>query len=477
MLEVYLQLYRNDGLEEIPPLAMNLSLQLKFAKGFEVLKQAAAGGQGMAGFELLHGGGEEGYEDQYGEDDKEKYGEANQEEYEEAHDPQKHADQYYGEERQEEYEHEHDPEDADQYHDQEGHEEYDGQEYDETTYVGDLEDTGQTGLAAEETYDQDPAANATEEYEQDETTYVDDLQDTLHAGETAEEAYGEHPELHTNAEYDLEEYYLDQEDYKEVPEDHGQPEKHDEAAQLLDEPEENVDEQQPITDVVHNTAEYLPADTNGQTGAGEEPSFPEGEQKPAAPTVENSKAESTASSTTIQGDQVLDNTVGESDEDVIDWDDDTLTTELDSEPVPDDEGDFATFLEELEAEDAEAGKAVAAPLAPGKKDGEDLVYENAGPDADASAQQIPHPVDDFGADKFDDTFVTAPVAAGDDDFAHEDFSDDLRFDDEEEAAPSAAAAAATVAASPLGKRSFDVVDLFDDEGEEEKPEAKRARAG
>ena len=59
VLDVYLQLHRNDDMQDVAPLSLNLSLQLKFASSFLILKQAAAGGQGMSSFSFLHPSGED----------------------------------------------------------------------------------------------------------------------------------------------------------------------------------------------------------------------------------------------------------------------------------------------------------------------------------------------------------------------------------------------------------------------------------
>lgn len=59
VLDVYLQLHRNDDTQDIPPFFLNLSLQLKFTSSISVLKQAAAGGEGMSSFGFAHSGAEE----------------------------------------------------------------------------------------------------------------------------------------------------------------------------------------------------------------------------------------------------------------------------------------------------------------------------------------------------------------------------------------------------------------------------------
>ncbi|KAK3725404.1 hypothetical protein LTR37_000374 [Vermiconidia calcicola] len=53
VLEVYLQLHHNDPAHDLPPLSLSLTPQLKFTSSFNILKQAAAGGQGMSSFGFL----------------------------------------------------------------------------------------------------------------------------------------------------------------------------------------------------------------------------------------------------------------------------------------------------------------------------------------------------------------------------------------------------------------------------------------
>ncbi|KAK5166566.1 uncharacterized protein LTR77_008109 [Saxophila tyrrhenica] len=53
VLQVYLQLHHNDGVEEVAPLSLVLSTQLKFTSSLSMFKQAVAGGQGMSSFNFL----------------------------------------------------------------------------------------------------------------------------------------------------------------------------------------------------------------------------------------------------------------------------------------------------------------------------------------------------------------------------------------------------------------------------------------
>jgi hypothetical protein len=91
---------------------------------------------------------------------------------------------------------------------------------------------------------------------------------------------------------------------------------------------------------------------------------------------EGSNVESVASSTTLRADQAND-AVGEyKDEDVIDWDDDILTSDL-SEHGTDDNDDFSTFLTEPDLEETE-GQA---------PDGNDVANEGVDHDTTATTAE------------------------------------------------------------------------------------------
>lgn len=53
ILDVYLLLHHHDGTEEVPPLSLTLSTQLRFTSSFNMFKQAAEQGQGMSRFAFL----------------------------------------------------------------------------------------------------------------------------------------------------------------------------------------------------------------------------------------------------------------------------------------------------------------------------------------------------------------------------------------------------------------------------------------
>jgi hypothetical protein len=54
VLDVYIRLFQNDGFQEAPPLSLRLSVQLKFASSFSILREAASDGRGMSSFSFLN---------------------------------------------------------------------------------------------------------------------------------------------------------------------------------------------------------------------------------------------------------------------------------------------------------------------------------------------------------------------------------------------------------------------------------------
>lgn len=58
VLQVYLQLHHNDGVEEVEPLSLTLSTQLRFSSSLTMFRQAIASGQGMSSFDFSHGLGD-----------------------------------------------------------------------------------------------------------------------------------------------------------------------------------------------------------------------------------------------------------------------------------------------------------------------------------------------------------------------------------------------------------------------------------
>ena len=53
VLQIYLQLHQNDGVEEIASLSLTLSTQLRFSSSLTMFRQAIANGQGMSHFDFL----------------------------------------------------------------------------------------------------------------------------------------------------------------------------------------------------------------------------------------------------------------------------------------------------------------------------------------------------------------------------------------------------------------------------------------
>lgn len=456
VLDVYLQLHRNDGTNDIPPLSLNLSLQLKFASSFSVLKQAAANGQGMSSFGFLQSG------------------------------PQ-HEEEYYHED-----------------------------------------------------HDEDVFAEAAETHEN-------------HDGSTSYEAefpnHGHGDELLPPAQetYADPEGYEHQQDYQEQVNFHQE------------------DENEHHSTVVGNETGQDTYETNQEDGQGadadykapEDPSIVDGGEfgAPLETTKSAQKAESTASSQTVQGDHA-DDTAGEYD-DLIDWDDD-LTIDV-SEPTTEAHTDFSTFLTEYEDEEVKAELPTEDQLASvnahadvatsglpakeptgvdediqhlGSEDflndleghenedfGEQQHYERytLGEGYEDQEQQYDDQADthdeqrdeeeylqpgddedhlngtehlqdgeyyerepDHGVYANDDGLVEAAAPVNNEireDEAQYDFGDDIGFDDEEpedqEHEPSPQPAfTAKASDSPLGKRSFDEIDELGDE----EPDSKKARS-
>jgi len=70
ILEVYLHLHQNDGTEDVPPLSLTLSLQLKFASSLALFKEAASQGRGISSFSSLHSA--DNVEEYYNDEDEEE---------------------------------------------------------------------------------------------------------------------------------------------------------------------------------------------------------------------------------------------------------------------------------------------------------------------------------------------------------------------------------------------------------------------
>lgn len=258
ILEVYLQLQRNDGLDEIPPLSLTLSLQLRFASSLSILKQAAAGGQGMSTFGFLNmTEDDESYQEQY--------------------------------------------------------------EYGETTEFARNEDE-------EETYEQTGTDTVDGDYPGHEGG-IEEHQ--AHNG--IEEAHGEaeEPNYHDDLAYHQEEL----------------------VGEGVDEPPPGIEDilhsEQQSTHELYNAPDDPVENYEQQKEAG---SAPQGDSAEQYPGQENSNV----GSTSAEGNPEVDDT-GEYD--FIDWDDDSLTSDL-SVPDSADQEEFSTYPAELAGEDA-AGEAIA----------------------------------------------------------------------------------------------------------------------
>jgi hypothetical protein len=284
VLQVYLQLHENDGAEDVPPLSMSLTMQLKFQSSFAILKEAAASGQGLSTFDFL----------QIATDDQDY-----PEEFEEPGDLDPH----------EEYRHE-EGQDAQDYGD--GH----GAHYEESA-------------------------------EHDEAGYFQEHYDPK--GEHGEQTYDENYEYDENAEHGEQHFYIQEED---------------EAAARLDELEEG-----------HRYEQGLLAT------AFEDPGVAADEV-----TVVKQQDESLAHSTTAHGDSA-NHEAGEYNEDLIDWDDDSLTTTL-SEHDADSHEDISTFLTEYEDDEAKDGLS---------EDGADDAQQQAPEEQEAPPGQA---ADSLGSEDF-----------------------------------------------------------------------------
>ena len=468
-IDVYLQLHRNDGTSDVPPLSLHISLQLKFASSFNILKQAAAGGQGMSSFGFLHPAGEEEYyQEEYGEDDG------------------------------------------------------------DSGLPGD--DLAKDGV--EEQYEEAAYANRED---------VADQED--HQGEENEAQQNEED----SGEDAQEEDYLEQEDYHEDAADEENAEDQGELAEELKRTEQEFHQS---ADAVYNVHEHLSA-----TGLD---SLTEDQMAPSYTALgKANEVDSTASSTTIHADSVND-TTGEYNNDLMDWDDDSLISET-SERTADVNDDFSTFLTEYEDgerpaatkdydhEDAQVGTGEATayqdiallanqpnqfavdPEYLGSKDfldelghqeyeDETHYYEedhDAGQEEEEEGQydfdqadtydkqhdeynpdyqpgeeddEQFHTAHDFlngegyehglehdpeaEEEAFDDTVIHHEVEEYPDDDEQDDLGEELGFTDETEPPEEQQALRQPGVGPPLGKRSFDEIDELDDE----QPELKKARS-
>lgn len=218
VLEVYLSLHRNDSTHPIPPLALSLSLQLKFTSSFEILKAAAQRGEGMSKFAYLRNGGDE--LDEYEEDEHEnENGDEGEEEEEEARHDEYQDDDVAGDKQQDEGE---DTFAEDHAGEQVSHLE-EGQEYEEDEYPQNPEDNQEYDASQpHESHQENPDHEEYDEQHQtdpsaEQGNYADD-------NEFPEEGADEHDGHLLNE--DALEHEADQLDVQTVPEseEHARPE-------------------------------------------------------------------------------------------------------------------------------------------------------------------------------------------------------------------------------------------------------------
>lgn len=276
ILEVYKQLHINDGAQTIPPFWLYLSLQPKFTSYLTMLKQAAAGGQGMSSFVEVSAG-----------EAAEEFGEYGEEAEEADNDPTMLGNAY-----------------AEEY---QGQAEYDGHE-----------------AAA------DPELTETD-YREYDTSY-----EATDGDHEAEEGYDEYDEA-AYADYDQNDEHFDANGTAEATE----PTETPEESYYLEEPVATADES-------HQGDEKENADSSRDFEQTADVSL-DNDADGTGEGKEESNVESAASSTTLRVDQANDVTGEYRNDDLIDWDDATLTSNH-SEHGLDDTDDFSTFLTEPDAE-------------------------------------------------------------------------------------------------------------------------------
>lgn len=306
-----MQLQRNDGTTDIPPLSIVLTLQLKFGSSFSMFKQAAASGQGMSGFAFLQNNtGHQ--EDYYGEPD------GDQEDGVETGEGQGGDDHLENSHEESNYF-------AEGYHDH-------GDEEDHARYAEGFE---KAEYAAEATGDVGHEHSNQEHYHAEAQ------------GEGYEDGDQDRTEVGLNDEYQGEDY---------------------------------------VADALYNTAEQ--GATIGEELVGASNATVVGEANPA---------ESVASSHTVQ-EESLHNTAGEYKDDIIDWEDDDLTSN-NSEQTTDGQDDFSTLLTAYEEDFPKASDA--------ENDLIDQAYDHAGfvepcnpgaTNADLTTQE--HQAQDLGSEDF-----------------------------------------------------------------------------
>ncbi|KAK0280227.1 hypothetical protein LTR91_007076 [Friedmanniomyces endolithicus] len=341
VLDVYLHLHRNDGLQDIPPLSVILTHD-RFASQLSMLKQAAESGTGMTHF--VPKSEEEAYEDE---------------------------------------------------------------EEDEA----DLDDDG-TGHGEQRTSQQEQHVGGSDEEEGTEA-----LAEELVATGDANLGYPAGDQYYQGDEYEDEDGHVEEQTYGEEEEQvEGQTEQqashveHERNAASLAE-----DAQRPDLSLARNTSATAEAGTFDEHAAVVgDPSLSGEGLRGNAP-----KAASIASSETVKGDGANDFAGKYDEEDLIDWDDDSDLTHVPSEQVVDGQDDFATYLTENEAEEAQAVLSVL--------DGQSAADLVAGHERDALATNGEHSVTEQYAAGDDELYLGSEVLP--DPGTYEDDAVDARDDD------------------------------------------------
>jgi hypothetical protein len=274
VLEVFKQLHVNDGAQSIPPFWLYLSLQPKPSSYLTMLKQAAAGGQGISSFvdvpaEEVPADFGNYYQD--GDEDPTLLGDASGIDYE-------------------------------------------GQPYTE----------GEDVAAEEEPNEAD--------YHEYDTTY-----ENTEGGQETEESYEQYEQYDEAEQADYEDYGEGEE--ADTPATHVQGE--DNVQLLVHAAGSTQTDAQEAENVATDSAHEAIGESAVNAGRGE------GEEQ-----GEGSNVESVASSTTLRADQAKDAAGECKDEDLVDWNDSTLTR-YHSELGTDDNDNFSTFFTEPDLEETE----------------------------------------------------------------------------------------------------------------------------
>ncbi|SMQ47556.1 unnamed protein product [Zymoseptoria tritici ST99CH_3D7] len=433
ILEVYIQLHQNDGTSTIPPLALSLSLQLKFSSSFNLFKVAAQQGQGMSSFSFL----------QQNEDDIESYYEEQAEDYGEEEE-----DQYAVTGENDQYEGETAPEDFGQ---EEASQDHEGQEYEEEHEAQYKDDNDHEGQAWDEQQVEAQPATLNEEPNADED---DDHE------EASYESYEEH----------------DQQDFADTNNNFSGTESttHDQGA----EPPADLNVQTAgiaanadatDTQIEQEAVEFNEPESaassatirDGATNDATEQHADDGEDEAEAHTGGLEEAEEAAAAAIVSTnyDQQTDDTVGAPAGDEYTFDFGAQQEELIDYPE-DDEDDHPHATDHFAEYDDAAADNTDQPR-------EDVADEQGQP-AGVTEVAVGHDPERGPANGANTKQTVADTIDFDEDRI------DFDEDDEDVVQPQAVASAST-SNSPLGKRSFDEHD--NGSGSSVQPDPKKARAG